>query len=75
MFLGDSSFLRQSADSFGMTTFVFLDGGKGRAAGYRRSPLSPIDPDKALSFRTLARNLNFKLLDFVVITIGVQEIE
>jgi len=31
--------------------------------------------DSSFRFASLARNLNFKLLDFVVITVGVQKIE
>ena len=55
--------------------FRFFWIGVRREQRYRRSRLTPINPYKALSFRALARNLHLKLLDFVVITIGVQKIE
>ena len=54
--------------SFGMTTFIFEGVRRERRAAALALPLYSY---RALSFRALARNLHLKLLDFVVITVGV----
>jgi hypothetical protein len=56
LFFGDSSLLRQMADSFGMTTSISLKLRESSGDLLSKSPLLPLMPHKILSFRALARN-------------------
>jgi hypothetical protein len=63
---GDSSLLRLTADSFGMTASigVVLLGSNGDSL--IESPLLPNMPHKIVSFRALARNLIINLFEIAI---------
>jgi hypothetical protein len=60
---GDSSFLRQMADSFGMTGHLLM-GRKGKAIRPDGSPSLSILPKKELSFRA-QRGISLLLYQFI----------